>query len=172
MKVIDDQSLPDDLRVRYDLHLPGDMAALPGFRRYGHDGYGEDQVTGEGYAAHNGVNSPNQRGRVWPLLTGERGHYELALALMQPSDRAAKFDAVRQTYVHAMERFANAGLMLPEQVYDGVGSPLPYTALPGQGTDSATPLSWAHAEYVKLLRSLADKAVFDAYPPVGLLLAK
>ncbi len=172
LKVIDDQSRADDLRVRYDFHLPGDPATLPGFRRYGHDGYGEDQVTGEGYAAHDGVNSPNQRGRVWPLLTGERGHYELALALVQPGDRAARFAAVRQTYVHAMERFANAGLMLPEQVYDGVGSPLPSTALPGQGTDSATPLSWAHAEYVKLLRSLADKAVFDAYPPVGALLAK
>jgi lipopolysaccharide biosynthesis protein len=36
----------------------------------------------------------------------------------------------------------------------------------GQNTDSATPLAWTHAEYLKLLRSLADGKVWDRYEPV------
>ena len=48
-----------------------------GYRRYGNDGYGEDEVTGANYA-QGGKNSPGQRGRVWPFFTGERGHYEIA----------------------------------------------------------------------------------------------
>jgi glucoamylase len=56
--------------------------------------------------------------------------------------------------------------MLPEQVYDGVGAPAPHRVNPGEGTDSATPLAWAHAEYAKLLRSLADGQVWDLNGPV------
>jgi glucoamylase len=50
--------------------------------------------------------------------------------------------------------------MLPEQVWD-------YTDLPsagmylGRSAGSAQPLVWAHAEYLKLLRSAADGEVFD-----------
>jgi glucoamylase len=65
-----------------------------------------------------------------------------------------------------MESFANEGLLLPEQVWDGVGNPTRNQYRPGEGTDSATPLAWTHAEYIKLLRSLADRAVWDRYAPV------
>ncbi|PNA09647.1 hypothetical protein C1X78_26540, partial [Pseudomonas sp. MPR-R1B] len=78
LKLIDDQSLPSDLRVRYDFADPKRGPAAPGFRRYGGDGYGEDEVLGTNYAANNGVSSEHQRGRVWPIFTGERGHYALA----------------------------------------------------------------------------------------------
>ena len=65
-----------------------------------------------------------------------------------------------------MERFANDGLLLSEQVWDSVGvKPANYET--GVGTDSATPLAWSHAEYIKLLRSLADRAVWDRYAPVA-----
>ena len=50
---------------------------------------------------------------------------------------------------------------LPEQVFDGVGSNQPHGYVAGQGTDSATPLAWSHAEYIKLLRSLRDRQVWD-----------
>ena len=64
-----------------------------------------------------------------------------------------------------MEQFANEGLMLPEQVWDGVGvNPHNYTF--GEGTNSATPLAWTHAEYIKLLRSMSVKQVWDYYPVV------
>ncbi|MBU2401804.1 MAG: hypothetical protein KJ805_15405, partial [Alphaproteobacteria bacterium] len=68
--------------------------------------------------------------------------------------------------VRGMERFANDGLMLAEQVWDGVGAPTAHDYTLGQNTDSATPLAWTHAEYLKLLRSLADGKVWDRYDPV------
>ena len=159
LAVIDDQTRGDDLRVRYDFGAAG--KAWPGFRRYGGDGYGEDAATGGGYGS-GGRMSATQRGRVWPLLTGERGQYALALAARDGPPGLAAIKAIRDTYVRGLERFANQGLMLPEQVWDGVGAPLAHRPAMGQGTGSATPLAWAHAEYVKLLRSLADRAVWDA----------
>ena len=152
----DDQSLDPLLRVRYDFGPEGDRT--PGWRRYGVDGYGEDHVTGSNYGV-GGVMAPGQRGRVWPFFTGERGHYELAAG--------TDITILRQTYVRGMERFANDGLMLSEQVWDGVGNPTPRNYRLGQPTDSATPLAWTHAEYLKLLRSLADSRAWDFYPIVA-----
>ncbi len=155
VKIVDDQTLPDDLRVRYDFKVGG--MTVPGFRRYGNDGYG-DRTTGGDY----GPMTADQRGRVWPIFTGERGHYELAQAAAKPGGAtAADIEAIRNVYVRGMEGFANEGLMLPEQVFDGIGSNQPHDYVTGQGTDSATPLAWSHAEYIKLLRSLRDKSVWD-----------
>ncbi|HWQ88125.1 glucan 1,4-alpha-glucosidase [Brevundimonas sp.] len=158
----DDQTREARFRVRYDLN------GVPGFRRYGNDGYGENTETGGAYGV--GGMTPGQRGRVWPIFTGERGHYELAALLAHPSAdqawNATQLNAIRQTYVRGMESFANDGLLLPEQVWDAVGDATPHGYRPGQGTNSATPLAWTHAEYVKLLRSLADRAVWDRYAPV------
>ena len=162
LRVIDDQSLPENLRVRYDFHFVGTAGAVPGFRRYGNDGYGE-RTTGGDYAI-GGKMDPSQRGRVWPIFTGERGHYALALASLKPGGATeADIDAIRATYVKGMEDFANQGLMIPEQVYDGVGT-ADHGYVTGQGTDSATPLAWSHAEYIKLLRSLRDRQVWDRNP--------
>lgn len=166
LAVIDDQTRSDDLRVRYDLAIGGQGPAHPGFRRYGHDGYGEDAVTGANYGADGGQMSPGQRGRVWPLLTGERGHYALALASLKGAPTKDDIRAIKTTYVRALEAFANQGLMISEQVYDGVGAQLKNPVAAGQGTGSATPLAWAHAEYIKLLRSVHDRQVWDDYPPV------
>jgi hypothetical protein len=85
-------------------------------------------------------------GRLWPLLTG--GHYELAAA------NASGVDAAIAT----MEKFANEGRMLPEQVWDA--NP-PTGEASGEGTRSATPLAWSHAEYIRLLRSKADGKIID-----------
>ena len=65
-----------------------------------------------------------------------------------------------------MELFANDGMMLPEQVWDGVGTNSPNDYIMGEGTNSATPLAWTHAEYIKLVRSLNDRKVWDRYPVV------
>ncbi|KQY91309.1 glucan 1,4-alpha-glucosidase [Brevundimonas sp. Root1423] len=158
----DDQQREDRFRVRYDLN------GVPGFRRYGNDGYGENTQTGGNYGV--GGMTPGQRGRVWPIFTGERGHYELAALLAHPSAdqdwNTTQLNLIRQTYVRGMESFANDGLLLPEQVWDGVGDATAHGYQPGQGTNSATPLAWTHAEYIKLLRSLADRAVWDRYAPV------
>ncbi|MCF2915019.1 glucan 1,4-alpha-glucosidase [Pseudoalteromonas sp. Cn5-37] len=160
----DDETLVDNLQVRYTFNFADGSGSFPGYRRYGNDGYGEDEVTGNNYA-EGGNNTPGQRGRVWPFFTGERGHYEIAAANATNSLDAMKQQAIKDTYVKGMEAFANEGMMLPEQVWDGVGNNKAGYQL-GEGTNSATPLAWTHAEYIKLLRSVSDKHVWDHYPVV------
>jgi len=158
LAALDSSAIAPFLRVRYTF---GSDGRWPGFRRYGGDGYGEDAVTGANWN-QSGQSTSGQRGHVWPIFTGERGHYELARLVAKPGGATpAGIAQLRAAYVAGMESFANAGLMLPEQVWDGVGTPGPHEFVKGQGTDSATPLAWSHAEYIKLLRSLRDGQVWD-----------
>lgn len=159
----DSSNIADNLRVKYNFSFEGQTGEFPGWRRYGNDGYGEAVTKGIAYRA-SGENIEAQRGRVWPFFTGERGHYELAAATLSESGvTTPTLNKLRNTYVKAMEMFANEGMMLPEQVWDGVGENDTYQYVKGQGTNSATPLAWTHAEYVKLLRSYTDKKVWDNY---------
>ncbi|KAA1156009.1 glycoside hydrolase family 15 protein [Pseudoalteromonas fuliginea] len=160
----DDETLEDNLQVKYSFSFDDGSGTFTGYRRYGNDGYGEDEVTGTNYA-EGGSNTPGQRGRVWPFFTGERGHYEIAAANANNALDDAKQAQIKNSYVKGLEQFANEGMMLPEQVWDGVGvNKAGYTL--GEGTNSATPLAWTHAEYIKLVRSLSDKQVWDHYPVV------
>lgn len=88
------------------------------------------------------------QGRAWPILTGERAHYELA----------AGHDV--KPYISAMERFSSYGGMLPEQIWDRADLPSEGMYY-GRAAGSAQPLVWAHAEYLKLLRSVEDNKIFD-----------
>ncbi|WP_296818578.1 glucan 1,4-alpha-glucosidase [Brevundimonas sp.] len=162
---VDGVDRPDLTRIRYDFTWAGVEGRFPGWRRYGVDGYGEDTASGSNYGAGDQMR-PGQRGRVWPIFTGERGHYQLALALLDGVFTETERAAIRSRYVRAMELFANDGLLISEQVWDGVGVAPPHGYQRGEGTQSATPLAWSHAEYVKLLRSLADGEVWDGYAPV------
>ncbi len=111
--------------------------------RYNHDAYGERDDGGR-YDAHAG------KGRLWTLLTGERGQYELA--------RGDKEAARRR--LDAMMNFANAGLMIPEQVWDKPGSPAPDLRF-GEGTGSATPLAWSMAQFIRLAVNLQEGRNLD-----------
>jgi glucoamylase len=93
-------------------------------------------------------------GHAWPLLTGERGHYELA----------AGHDV--STFIRTMEHFATSTKLLPEQVWALHDRPQSHMYL-GRPTGAAMPLAWAHAEYIKLVRSAADGQVFDFIPEVA-----
>ena len=88
------------------------------------------------------------QGRAWPLLTGERAHFELA----------AGNDV--SPLINAIERFSSFGGMLPEQVWDYADMPSERLYC-GRSAGSAQPLCWAHAEYLKLLRSVTDGHIFD-----------
>jgi len=111
---------PDALAlVRFGLRAPDDPHILntvqaidtllkvetpcgPVWRRYSDDLYGEHQ---DG-APFDGTGI----GRAWPLLTGERAHYELA---------AGKRD-VAERLLQTMEALANAGGIIPEQSWGSV----------------------------------------------------
>ena len=126
--------LPEDPLVRSTLKVVDALlrAELPTgtfWYRYNEDGYGEH----EDGSPYDGTG----RGRPWPLLAGERGHYELA----------AGRDPL--PYLQAMAASASAGGMIPEQVWDGASIPARGLEL-GRATGSAMPLAWAHAEFVKL----------------------
>jgi glucoamylase len=135
----DDPLMVDSLKV-VDAVLKRDLPQGPGWLRYNWDGYGQQ--------ADGGAFRGSGQGRVWPLLTGERAHYELAAGV----DVAP--------LIATYEKFATAGQMMPEQVWDEVFAPKPYLQL-GMPAGSAVPLVWAHAEYLKLLRSAMDGKVFD-----------
>jgi glucoamylase len=55
---------------------------------------------------------------------------------------------------------ANDGLMMPEQVWDENPPSGPPGFRPGEGTLSATPLAWTHAQFIRLAWSI------DAGAPV------
>ena len=112
-----------------DLLLKTETPSGPVWHRYDSDGYGEHDDGGPFDGAG--------RGRGWPLLTGERGHYALA----------AGEDVL--PYIEAMMAMANPVGLIPEQVWDA--APIPERGLaPGKPSGSAMPLVWAHAEFIKL----------------------
>jgi len=104
--------------------------------RYNHDAYGE-RADGGRYDAQAG------RGRLWTLLTGERGEYELARGLKE----------LARKRLDEMMKFANEGGMIPEQIWDKPESPSPELRF-GKGTGSATPLAWATAQFIRLAINL------------------
>lgn len=161
IETIEEFDMPreENLQTKYNFKFEGDENTYPGWRRYGNDGYGEATANGANYGSKNA----GHRGRVWPFFTGERAHYELAKEI---ENSEIDIDELRNTYVKAMEYFANEGMMLPEQVYDGVGVPSPGYKI-GEGTNGATPLAWTHAEYLKMLRSLYDQKIWDKYSCVA-----
>ena len=140
----DDPRILDTLKA-IDHLLRVELPTGPCWRRYNGDGYGEhaDGASFDG----TGV------GRPWPLLTGERAHYELA---------AGRLDEARKL-LRTMSTLTSAGGLLPEQVWDADDIPA-RELFRGKPSGSAMPLVWAHAEDIKLRRSLADGSVFDMPP--------
>lgn len=117
----------------------------PAWHRYNDDGYGEHK---DG-APFDGTGV----GQLWPLLTGERAMYEVAAGNIPEA----------RTLLKTMESFASPGGLIPEQVWGGPDIPEKELFF-GRPSGSAMPLVWAHAEYIKLRRALADGAVFDMPP--------
>jgi glucoamylase len=146
----DEQIATDFLQlVRYGLRRPGDPRIVdtlkvvdrllkvdtpsgPVWRRYNDDGYGEH----EDGSPFDGTG----RGRGWPLLTGERGHYAVAAG------------EVATAYIDAMMAMSGPLGLIPEQVWES--PPIAeFDLKPGRPSGSAMPLVWAHAEFIKLCHS-------------------
>jgi len=154
---------PDALAlVRFGLRAPNDPRILNTIKaidallrvklpqgycwyRYNQDGYGEHE-DGSPFDG-NGI------GRPWPLLAGERAHYELAAGHKETAEQL----------LTVMELTTEGGRLLPEQVWDVADIPT-RELFAGKPTGSACPLVWAHSEYIKLRRSLSEGKIFDQPP--------
>jgi glucoamylase len=141
---------PDDPRILstvkvIDATLKVETPRGPAWHRYQGDGYGE-HADGSPFDG-TGV------GRAWPLLTGERAHYELAAGRTHVAEHLAQ----------ALETIAGDAGLLPEQVWDSADIPARELFI-GHASGSAMPLVWAHAEYLKLCRSLFGGHIFDQPP--------
>ncbi|MGO9218632.1 MAG: glycoside hydrolase family 15 protein [Streptosporangiaceae bacterium] len=102
----------------------------PVWQRYDFDGYGETSSGGDYTGA--GVGNP------WPVLTGERGEYDVADGNLSGA----------QSMLATMAGAANSGYQIPEQVWGGSTGTGGFTF--GQPDNSSTPLMWAMAQYVRL----------------------
>ena len=131
----DDPAVLSSLPVvdsQLEVHTPNG----PFWRRYSFDGYGETRTGAEWF-----ISDPDTHqtlGRAWPLLAGERGEY--AVAAGRSGSR----------YLSAMARATGQGDMLAEQVWDNRAPSGRSCCRSGEGTRSATPLTWSHAGLIRL----------------------
>jgi glucoamylase len=142
IKPADDKVIINSLKV-VDTQLSVTTAIGKFWHRYTSDGYGETSTGApwDGTPADTGTT----HGRLWPIFAGERGEYEIAALNLSAA----------QTDLLAIANTANEGDLLSEQVWDNQ----PPSGRPGfaSGTCStgATPLSWTHAQFIRLAFDLA-----------------
>ena len=170
IKAPDDPLIVKSLKV-IDEQLKVETPNGAGFYRYNHDGYGE-MDDGRRW---NWDGKYTGKGRLWALLSGERGQYELALAKSSRPDETQnpqskiqnqEFLTKAKTRLDAMLGFANDGLMIPEQVWDRAQTPsadrqfVPELKF-GENTGSATPLAWSMAQFIRLAVNLTEGRNLD-----------
>jgi len=144
LRAYDDPRILNTVKV-IDSLLRVRLPQGPCWYRYNGDGYGEH----EDGSPFDGTGV----GRAWPLLAGERAHYEIA------AGRPASAEAL----LAVMEATTGSSRLIPEQVWDAADIP-ERELFAGKCSGSACPLVWAHSEYIKLRRSLHDGSVFDQPP--------
>jgi glucoamylase len=131
IKRADDPVILNTLKVTDAQLRAGDF-----WHRYSFDGYGERR-DGKSWRLFDD-DTRRTLGRAWPIFAGERGEYELL------AGRSAA------QLLQDMAHTANGGGMLPEQVWDGRQPTSKPGFKQGEGTFSATPLAWTHAQLVRL----------------------
>jgi glucoamylase len=151
VKSADDPTIKNTLSVVDQQLASGDANGRYFWHRFNFDGYGEKK---DGSPWDIGF-PPNPTevwannttiGRNWPIFGGERGEYELLTGNT----------AAARTRLANIASAANDGQMLPEQVWAPDFPPAGSAGFPlGEGTFSATPLAWSHAQYVRLAWSIA-----------------
>src|SRR5579875_2147714 len=113
-----------------DAELETSTPEGPVYHRYNFDGYGETASGGD-YTG-TGVGNP------WPVLSGERGEYDVADGNLSGA----------QSLLATMAGAANSSYQIPEQVWGGSTGVGGFTF--GQPDNSSTPLMWAMAQYARL----------------------
>jgi glucoamylase len=154
----DDPTIQSSLSV-VDATIERQTPSGPGFYRYGTsptesvDGYGDCyQPSGSSCSVVGAPWPPTDTGtgHLWPVLSGERGEYEVAAAQRGPA----------LTLLTSMRNMTSGQGLEPEQAWEDpavAASPYgsdPATASigfqPGQPAGSASPLTWAQAQYARL----------------------
>jgi len=144
LRAANDPRILNTLKV-IDKYLRVELPEGSCWYRYNGDGYGEH----EDGSPFDGTGI----GRPWPLLSGERAHYEIAAGNREAAE----------ALLRVMEGTTEGGRLLPEQVWDQADIP-ERELFTGKPSGSACPLVWAHSEYIKLRRSLRDGKIFDQPP--------
>ncbi len=155
LKPSNDAAVTESLPV-VDATIETNTASGQGWHRYNGDGYGDAASNGHPWAP-----TGQGTGHVWPLLTEERGEYDVSLGQTSPA----------VTLLNTMQNFGSGVGLIPEQNWD-----LPDLAASPFGTDptvasigfqngkpagSAAPLTWSAGVYVRLLRDITSNKLLE-----------
>ena len=148
LKPANDTAVTESLPV-VDATIETNTSSGPGWHRYNGDGYGDAASNGHPWPPTNAGT-----GHVWPLLTEERGEYDV---IASQSNTAL-------TLLNTMRLFGSGVGLIPEQDWELPNlAPSPYGTDPtvasigfqnGKPAGSAAPLTWSAAVYVRLLRDI------------------
>ena len=155
LKPSNDPAVTESLPV-VDATIETSTASGPGWHRYNGDGYGDGASDGHPWAP-----TGQGTGHVWPLLTEERGEYDVS------SGQAS----TALTLLATMQNFASGVGLIPEQDWELPNlAPSPYGTDPtvasigfqnGHPAGSAAPLTWSAGVYVRLLRDLTTNKLLE-----------
>ncbi len=150
-----DKAVTESLPV-VDATIETDTASGQGWHRYNGDGYGDRGTDGRPWPP-----TGQGTGHDWPLLTEERGEYDVSSGQTSPA----------VTLLSTMQNFGSGVGLIPEQDWE-----LPNLAASPFGTDptvasigfqngkpagSAAPLTWSAGVYVRLLRDITQNKLLE-----------
>jgi glucan 1,4-alpha-glucosidase len=155
LKPSNDTAVTESLPV-VDATIETNTPSGPGWHRYNGDGYGDGATDGHPWAPTN-----KGTGHLWPLLTEERGEYDVSSGQVSTA----------VTLLSTMQNFASGVGLIPEQDWE-----LPNLAASPFGSDptvasigfqnghpagSAAPLTWSAGVYVRLLRDITTNKLLE-----------
>jgi glucoamylase len=163
--------LPQDLPVIanslsvVDNTITASTPSGTGIHRYNGDGYGDADGTGQPWPT-----TDTGSGHLWPVLSGERAEHDLTVG-----DYSGALGADGQ--LEFMLNSASGVGLIPEQVWEQPDLPAsPYGSDPatasigfadGQPAGSASPLTWANAQEVRLILDLGARRLLEQPPVVA-----
>jgi glucoamylase len=140
-----DTAVTESLPV-VDTTIGTTTASGAGWHRYNGDGYGDGGTDGHPWAP-----TGQGTGHVWPLITEERGEYDVSAGQL----------ATARSLLNTMRLFASGTGLIPEQDWELPNlAPSPFGTDPtvasigfqnGHPAGSAAPLTWSAGVYVRLM---------------------
>jgi glucoamylase len=155
LKPSNDPAVTESLPI-VDTTIETNTPSGPGWHRYNGDGYGDAASNGHPWAP-----TGQGTGHVWPLLTEERGEYDVSTGQTPTA----------VTLLSTMQNFGSGVGLIPEQDWELPNlAPSPYGTDPtvasigfqnGQPAGSAAPLTWSAGVYVRLMRDITENKLLE-----------